>query len=83
MRYFEGGGFTTTKQYEPPGEVLYILKCFGIPRNFGRKHRNGTFIGDLFAGIRECNDAQLVNKNHPSSVELNEEALRILSFYYT
>lgn len=66
---------------------VYFKIPQNVPRNFGHKHRrNSTLIGDLFAEIRARNDARLVNKNHPpfrEHVELDEEALWILSFYYT
>jgi len=55
--------------------VLYILKCFEMPQNFGYKHRNGVLIEDLFAEIRARNDLRLVNKNPPSREHVDEEAL--------
>lgn len=77
-RHFGGDGVLwPTKQYGPPRGILYILKCFETPQNFGYKHRNGVLIEDLFAEIRARNDPRLVNKNPPSRehVELDEEAL--------
>jgi len=82
--HFEGDGLLRPKTIRAAeGSSVYFKMLW----NFRHKHRrNGALTGDLFAEIRARNDARLVNKNHPPSrehVELDEEALRILSFYYT
>jgi len=82
--HFEGDGLLRPKTIRAAKRSSVYFKML---RNFRHKHRhNGALIGDLFAEIRACNDARLINKNHPPSrehVELDEEAFRILSFYYT